>query len=730
MRIRKFAAILILLSLEFSISCGTATAESRTVPLETSGRIVSYDIRDFLNKCAEDNCYSNTDVTDSKGTVYMSVEIDNAKVRYEQALEVVERGSLGFFEAMGSTTAVEIITEQLAENRCYMDENGNIICPQFSTNSNPDAAPIYDLGKEGDSTSLENMKRAISQLYIGNEYRITDDNFSGLSALRVSDTMMAVAQAQTDASRFGIFHSILYNVGENLAWGNDQPYSGWYVDEKLVYECKQEFGYSDQQAVEYLKANGYPLLSVPGDGHYLNVVRAGYTTTGYGIASGHCSNGQDTVYGTVHGQTFSMSTGIGYNSYETSYTVEEYEKRFLEYYDRVYGELKAAEDLLNQALGESFPQLTAVYNSAFGADLRFKPYEDASGYIIMRKESGIWTEIDKVSVDELSSAGTDLKYIDTTVKANYGSGYIYSVAAYVGNTVTSFDRIGLALYRLDKPKITAVTKTNAGDVVIKWGSTASHGYELQYSNDGKIWTKTPETTETEIKLSGIADAAGCVFRLRCFKDNNDRGRTYSEYSEWARLGQNTGTKPVLKEIYNSAKGADIRWIDNGASDSFVIMRKENGVWKEVKTVSAQDLDKEGNSYKYIDTEVVSKYGKGFIYSVAVRRDDGSLLYDTVGLPLYRLKAPVVTDTYITYSEEDGSKSILFILDNMDVHGYEIQISYDSGESWVPAFQFICTWVEIYGLDPDYPYLFRIRCQKTNQDRGTTWSQYTPWLKSV
>ena len=377
------------------------------------------------------------------------------------------------------------------------------------------------------------------------------------------------------------------------------------------------------------------------------------------------------------------------------------------------------------AIKASKPKLSAIYNSSNGADIRFKSVEGATAYVIERKENGVWSDVVTVNASDLEKAGSDLKYIDQSIKGKeyYGKGYIYSVAAIVDGKKTEYDTTGLALYRLEQPEISTVSIDKNGKCTAIWKSTNAHGYELQYSSDdGKTWTKVSETDKLTVTVSGLDPKVSYVFRLRSFKDNANRGRTYSQYSAWAKPDE--VVTPVMVTIYNSANGADIRWkVDS--SKSYVIMRKENGVWKEIRTVEASTLEKEGSNYKYIDTEVKSNYGKGYIYSVAVKDSKGTLHYDTAGIAFYRLNAPKIRST-----ETDGAGAVLLEWSKESCQGYEIQYSSDNGGTWTKYYMQIdsgsTTSLTVNGLKKNTKYIFRIRCQKTNSDRGTVWSSYSSW----
>jgi hypothetical protein len=223
-----------------------------------------------------------------------------------------------------------------------------------------------------------------------------------------------------------------------------------------------------------------------------------------------------------------------------------------------------------------------------------------------------------------------------------------------------------------------------------------------------------------MNLNDIPIDANTLLRMRCFKDNADRGRTYSQYSDWKKITASAFAIPELKAIYNSANGADIRWVPDSNVEEYIVMRKENGVWNQVVTVKASGLAIEGGNYKYIDSSVKTKYGKGYIYSIAVKTAEGELLYDSVGLPLYRLEQPSIQT--IT---SPSAGTVVLTWNEVDAHGYEVHYSTD-GKHWTKAPEVTGLTTTISGLDSGVVYTFRIRCQKTNPARGVTWSQYSGW----
>ena len=195
-----------------------------------------------------------------------AVKEANAKKTAADAAKLqIAKGSLGFFESRGSEDAVKVLTDPNTTK--YLSS--------------------IELGKEGDATSLENMKASLKYIRECNDLRAKE----GLPPLKVSDVLMAQAQADVDWSDNDDSegHAKQFNVGENLAWGYNDPFDGWYTDEKASYDKQKAEGVEHPQ----------------GTGHYTNIVNPNYDVTGFAISRTNTEYmGPDTV---THGQTFNNS---------------------------------------------------------------------------------------------------------------------------------------------------------------------------------------------------------------------------------------------------------------------------------------------------------------------------------------------------------------------------------------------------------------------------------------
>ena len=286
-------------------------------------------------------------------------KVDEAQAAYDAAQAKIAEGSFGFFEAMGSTDALNALnrmgSNNLGATLSTTDSDGKLF------------TSFTHKGEATDATSLENMKNTIQWMKRCNELRATDEVFPACNSkmLKVSDTLMAMAQSNTNWSDSHIGHAGQnggnFNVGENIAWnyGSD-PYLQWYDKEKEVYLQKD---LNNDGKI----GDGNSTVT----GHYTNIMNSAYGSTGFAICTRGSMNGWKT-----YGQVFSRDS---YNG-ETTYTVDEYETRFMEYYDSLVtkptkaladakAELKAAQDAAGEgALAAAEAELAEAEAAKVSAD--------------------------------------------------------------------------------------------------------------------------------------------------------------------------------------------------------------------------------------------------------------------------------------------------------------------------------------------------------------------------
>ena len=116
----------------------------------------------------------------------------------------------------------------------------------------------YDETTFNEAFSVENLLRVATLLDTCNNYRKTDNNFTEANnrvAMKLSPELVVSATASAMVSRNQMAHVLFRtddaeidkinfpnatNWSENIAWGYSDPYDGWYVKEKKIYDNKEK----------------------------------------------------------------------------------------------------------------------------------------------------------------------------------------------------------------------------------------------------------------------------------------------------------------------------------------------------------------------------------------------------------------------------------------------------------------------------------------------------------
>ena len=230
--------------------------------------------------------------------------------QYATDLARFNQGSKGYFESIGASEISDFVFDKNIDNEALSH-----------------LASHPQMGQKDDATSLENMQASIAYLKECNEIRKKE----GLSELKVSAWLMAVAQVDANYSKTNMEHAGTYACAENLSWGYGyansagSPFRGWYDQEKAEFQ-----------------AGNHKYADV---GHYKNIVEPEFTVTGFAVGT----NGN---FGTVHTQTFLDETS--FVDGEVIMSVSEFEQSFNNYYNNLKSvdtQHKALQDAVKNASG-------------------------------------------------------------------------------------------------------------------------------------------------------------------------------------------------------------------------------------------------------------------------------------------------------------------------------------------------------------------------------------------
>lgn len=296
----------------------------------------------------------------------------DAQKAKEEAKKQWDKGSVGFFEANGSSEALAVFTtEKTADDgTSYLE-------------------PTRTAGKD-DARDLDRMKASIEALVKVNAKRQSDKGIDNrkLSVLNISDFDMAVAQANANWSNNKIKHSRVYKPPyENLYWGSEGVEGAlvsWWDAEKHWFDTLRAEGKKSRTEMDAALRNRPEAQAayINSVGHYTNLVDdlmwgesqgKDSQTAGYAIRPA-------SMYGEVHSLVLNP-TASG-----KVYTIEEYKARFDEYYNDLKAKLDAG------ACDSTSPADQVAYDKA-KADLE-----------AAQKEAKTATEAAQTAADNLTAS--------------------------------------------------------------------------------------------------------------------------------------------------------------------------------------------------------------------------------------------------------------------------------------------------------------------------------------
>lgn len=273
--------------------------------------------QDALKAAEAEKTNAETSVKDAE------LKVEQAKQDALTAQEKIKEGSLGFFAELGCQKAIDRIEEY----------------------SSGKYEEYWMFGDERDATSLENMKEALEYIKYCRDLLKDEVEKGNIEILypefkgdfKVSLDQIAAAQVGANISSVIRDHS--HVVGnENLYWSDlkspENAYDAWYWTEKEMYEK----GETNPSKI----------------GHYTNLRDSANNYSVIGIAVHDRVMNEDGTfknYSTVS-QTFNTTLETGDGKENFVYSVEEYEKLFTDYYNKLHAQLNG-EEAAKKALEEA-----------------------------------------------------------------------------------------------------------------------------------------------------------------------------------------------------------------------------------------------------------------------------------------------------------------------------------------------------------------------------------------
>ncbi len=178
------------------------------------------------------------------------------------------------------------------------------------------------------------------------------------------------------------------------------------------------------------------------------------------------------------------------------------------------------------------PDITSRINKAAGIQLGWDEIAGATGYAIYRKpySGGAWARVATIT------GNSTFTWTDTTVQANNGTVYKYTIRALAGSdmkTLSGCRNTGRTMVRLSSRTLNSAVKASATSIKCNWTtSSAVTGYEVRFMVGSTVYrTFTVGNYKTGVKtFTGLAAGNTYKIQVRAYKKVDGVGTFYSAWS--------------------------------------------------------------------------------------------------------------------------------------------------------------------------------------------------------
>lgn len=241
----------------------------------------------------------------------------------------------------------------------------------------------------------------------------------------------------------------------------------------------------------------------------------------------------------------------------------------------------------------STPVITSVARGYGALTCSWKAVPGAAAYYVYRKADGAanWSYIAKT---------TSTLYRDT--KVENGKSYTYTVKAYHGANVSSFNYSGVSAKYIAAP--TVKVTNNISGVALTWDKIpgASSYYVYRKAGNAKSWTKIATVTKTNYVDTNVKSGTVYLYTVKTYASKTLSG---CNLNGWKTYFLST---PKIVSALSYPSGVNIRWEKVPGATWYAVYRKgTTGTWTRIGTTT-------GNTkVTFIDT--TAEKNKRYTYTV-------------------------------------------------------------------------------------------------------------------
>ncbi len=267
------------------------------------------------------------------------------------------------------------------------------------------------------------------------------------------------------------------------------------------------------------------------------------------------------------------------------------------------------------------------------AGISWTPVEGADGYYVYRKGGSLSNYDWKLIADVQGSYSN--YYMDTTSTSTNWS-YNYTVVAYKGQSVSSYNPQGLEFNYMNAPILTQAFSTNYG-VYIEWqnNSRKTQSYNIYRKTWNTNWEYVGNTYDTWFTDSTASSGVDYIYTVVGVYETNT-----SAYVDEGIAVKYLATPQLNNVAFDEYNNAIVSWNYVGGAEKYFVYRKLSYEtdWSFVAEV-----------YDVYFCDTIEKYsGETYTYTVIAYGGNYGSDYDHTGISGYFLLAPEVNSSNVFY----------------------------------------------------------------------------------
>ena len=206
----------------------------------------------------------------------------------------------------------------------------------------------------------------------------------------------------------------------------------------------------------------------------------------------------------------------------------------------------------------------------------------AQGYIIEYYDGQDWVEAIKTPANNYLSCTFESLSEDT--------GYQFRIKAYNGTAESIYTELTVATTAEKPDSVIGFGKksSQSSSITLQWKESAdADGYILEQYKDNK-WVqirKTSSADDVSYTVSDLTPGTSFKFRIKAYRNTNENGVLYSEYSDTLSAFTVLSSVTGVKLGGRAADALRINWTKNASADGYIIDMYQNGKWARVAKIT-------------------------------------------------------------------------------------------------------------------------------------------------